>query len=54
VKELIEISDHWRPYRSWATVLVALAASRMAEWKVKTAKKRGAAAPKAAAKKKTV
>lgn len=41
-KELVEISDRWRPYRSWATVLVALAASRMGEWKVKTARKRGA------------
>lgn len=45
-KELAEISDRWRPFRAWATVLVALAASRMGEWKVKTAKKRGAAPAK--------
>ena len=46
-KELIEISDRWRPYRSWATVLVAVAASRMGEWKVKTERKRGGSSPKA-------
>jgi DNA-3-methyladenine glycosylase II len=45
-KELTEISDRWRPYRTWATVLVALAASRMGEWKVKTARQRGGAALK--------
>jgi 3-methyladenine DNA glycosylase/8-oxoguanine DNA glycosylase len=46
-KEFIEISDTWRPYRSWAMVLVGMAAGRMGEWKVKTARKRGGPAPKA-------
>jgi DNA-3-methyladenine glycosylase II len=45
-KELAEISDRWRPFRSWATVLVAVAAGRMGEWKVKTARKRGTAPSK--------
>ena len=40
-KELAEISDKWRPFRTWATVLVAMAAGRMGEWKLKTARKRG-------------